>query len=210
MGQRKLLLRSTVLVLATTTAPTLAGFFGGGSKTEDAAAADVPSSPDFPHLHQQHSDPLPGQEVNDLGQPTYGVDVSMPIHHGKISDNFAWLPHNVDPENNPTPKEYEGKPIQYLGDRQEWYDDFMKGCNEHYGNGRSYSGCQITEEDRVEMSLRQPEGMHNYTEMGFKKMKAPKAVWEKVKAFWEDNKDQKNWKAENWPKGNTYTNHVSW
>ena len=40
-------------------------------------------------------------------------------------------------------------------------------------------------------------------------IKAPKAVWEQVKKFWDNNKDKKNWKNENWPKGNTYTNHVS-
>lgn len=59
------------------------------------------------------------------------------------------------------------------------------------------------------MSIRQPASMQNYTELGFKKIRAPKEVWEKVKKFWEDNKARENWKDENWPKGNTYTNHWS-
>jgi hypothetical protein len=73
-----------------------------------------------------------GQPLNSFNEPTYGVDVSFPIHHEKISTNYAWLPHNLDPSIK-TPKEYEGMPIQYLGKRQEWYDEFMMGCHEHYG-----------------------------------------------------------------------------
>lgn len=192
-------------------------FFGSGNDNAKAPDPAVPvtspdhvvpaASPDRPELHQQDSDPLPGQDVNELGQPTYGVDVSFPIHHGKISTNYAWLPHNVEPDKHPTPPEYEGMPIQYLGERQKWYDSFMDSCDKHYGGGRGRSACRMTEEDRVEMSLRQPGGMQNYTELGFKKLRAPKEVWERVKKFWEENKDKKNWKDENWPKGNTYTNH---
>ena len=72
------------------------------------------------------------QPLNDFNEPTYGVDVSFPIHHEKISTNYAWLPHNTDPDIQ-TPREYEGMPVQYLGNRQEWYDEFMMGCHEHYG-----------------------------------------------------------------------------
>lgn len=159
------------------------------------------------------SDTPPGtRPLNALGQETYGVDVSFPIHHGKISTNFAWLPHNADPENNPTPKEYRGMPVQFLGDRQADYDTFIQGCKDHYEgdqkNGRRSPGvCATTERDRVEMSLRQPGAMQNYTDLGFKKMKAPPEVWEKIQKFWADNKDRKNWQPENWPRGNTYTNH---
>jgi hypothetical protein len=72
------------------------------------------------------------QPLNSFNEPTYGVDVSFPIHHEKISTNYAWLPHNLH-EDVETPKEYEGMPVQYLGKRQEWYDEFMMGCHEHYG-----------------------------------------------------------------------------
>ena len=62
----------------------------------------------------------------------YGVDVSFPIHHNKISDNFAWLPHNVDPS-IPTPKQYEDKPVNPLPGRQEMYDEFLRTCEEAFG-----------------------------------------------------------------------------
>lgn len=213
MGRRKIQASTAtatlcIALLATSTVSALS-LWGSDTTAESDANNDPASAPANPHLHQQPSDPLPGQDVNSFGQPTYGVDVSFPIHHEKLSDNYAWLPHNVDPENNPTPSKYEGKNVQYLGNKQAEYDEFMKGCDDHYGNGRGYSACKITEQDRVEMSLRQPSGMQNYTELGFKKIRAPKEVWDRVKKFWDENKDKKNWQNENWPKGNTYTNHVS-
>mmetsp|Transcript_28353 Transcript_28353/g.42756 ORF Transcript_28353/g.42756 Transcript_28353/m.42756 type:complete len:530 (+) Transcript_28353:181-1770(+) len=191
----------TLLLSSTTpTSTTALKFFGASTAESDTVESNTPEVLAF--------DPQHNQDFNAFGEPTYGVDVSFPIHRTSISDNYAWLPHNVDPENHPTPKEYEGKPIQYLGNKQAEYDAFMAGCNEKYNpKGSSYSACQSTEEDRVEMSLRQPTSMQNYTDIGFKKIKAPPAVWDQVKVFWEANKDRKNWQDENWPKGNTYTNH---
>mmetsp|Transcript_33738 Transcript_33738/g.71919 ORF Transcript_33738/g.71919 Transcript_33738/m.71919 type:complete len:522 (-) Transcript_33738:188-1753(-) len=211
-GRRKLrspkTAASVALCLLLSSSASALSFFGSGDKDAEPDANSAPmSSPNRPELHQAHSDPLPGQDVNLFDQPTYGVDVSFPIHHGKLSDNYAWLPHNVDPANNPTPPQYVGKPVQYLGNKQAEYDEFMKGCDNHYGGGKGYSACKVTEQDRVEMSLRQPRSVQNYTELGFKKMRAPKEVWERVKKFWDENKDRKNWNPENWPKGNTYTNH---
>uniref|UniRef100_A0A7S4RGF3 Uncharacterized protein n=1 Tax=Ditylum brightwellii TaxID=49249 RepID=A0A7S4RGF3_9STRA len=145
----------------------------------------------------------PGQEVNSFGQPTYGVDISFPIHRKNLSTNYAWLPHNQDPENNPTPKKYEGMPIQVMGNKQAEYDEFLKGCRKHYG--KRGSACDTTEKGRVNMSLQQPKSMQNYTDLGFKKIKAPEAVFKLVKEFWDANHE--NQKAENWPAGNTYTNH---
>lgn len=55
------------------------------------------------------------------------------------------------------------------------------------------------------MSLRQPQSMQNYTDIGFKKIKTPPTVWKLLQNFWEKNKDKKM--PENWPKGNTYVNH---
>ena len=195
------------LLLAASTATTSAlSLWGSGSTAE---SDDEPSSYSADNnFHQAPSDPLPGQDVNSFGQPTYGVDVSFPIHHEQISDNYAWLPHNVDPS-LPTPPEHAGKPIQYLGKKRDWYEDFLEGCDDYYGGGGEYSACRITEQDRVAMSLRQPQAMQNYTELGFKKIRAPKAVWEQISKFWEENKGKENWKNENWPSGNTYTNHVS-
>ena len=183
------------------------GLFSSGSAEGDHINSGGDGEPSADHIHSAAQS---GQEVNLFGQPTYGVDVSFPIHHNYMSDNFAWLPHNLDPENNPTPKEFEGKPVQYMGDKQGEYDAFLEGCDKHYNQkDKKYSECRVTEQDRVEMSLRQPASMQNYTELGFKKIRAPKEVWERVKKFWEENKGRENWKNENWPKGNTYTNHVS-
>lgn len=133
----------------------------------------------------------------------YGVDVSFPMHHSKVSTNYAWLPHNQDPS-LPVPKEYEGMVVQPLGDRQGFYEKFMEGCEKHQGGSRG-GRCWATEEGRVDMSLRQPQSMQNYTHLGFKKIRAPDKVWKLVKKFWDNNKN--NRKLENWGQGNTYTNN---
>jgi len=129
----------------------------------------------------------------------YGVDVSAPIHRRTVSTNYTWLPHNVDPANNPTPPEYEGMPIQWLGDVQGRYDKFMDGCRTAYPKHKRT--CDSTEADRVEMSLRQPSSMQNYTELGFKKIRTPPAVWKLLSEFWERNQDESKRMPENWPKG---------
>jgi len=141
----------------------------------------------------------------DTEEISYGVDISFPIHRSKVSTNYPWLPHNADPANNPTPREYVGMPIQLLGNVQQRYEDFMKGCRDYYP--QQARQCDATESNRIEMSLKQPQSMQNYTEIGFKKIKTPPAVWKLISEFWEKNKDKENWTDENWGKGNTYTNH---
>ena len=132
----------------------------------------------------------------------YWVDVSFPIHSNKVSTNYPWLPHNVDP-NIPVPEHYRGMPIQRLGDRQQFYDDFMEGCRAYYGlHGDS---CDAVERDRIAMSVRQPQSMQNYTTLGFKKIQAPSALKSLLDEHWNKNKDKK--KLEQWFSGNTYTNH---
>ena len=211
----------TLLTIASVSSPSVVvhALWGSTEQQQDAASSALEADQytakqdaiNGNNWHQVNVDPQKGQEINALGQPTYGVDISTAIHHGLISNNYAWLPHNIDPMNNPTPPEYINMPIQYLGDKRAFYDNMIAGCEEHYGASHSsYSVCKQTETDRVEMSFRQPKSMQNYTELGFKKIKAPAEVWERVKKFWEENKDRKNWKPENWPKGNTYTNHVSY
>jgi prolyl 4-hydroxylase len=134
----------------------------------------------------------------------YGVDVSAPMHNMKVSNNYPWLPHNADPQNNPTPPEYAGMPIQWLGNKQEQYDKMIKGCSVKYPKPKGI--CAQVELDRVQMALRQPSSMQNYTDLGFKKIRTPPAVWKLIQDFWEKNKDNKMM-TENWPKGNTYVNH---
>jgi hypothetical protein len=76
----------------------------------------------------------------------YGVDVSFPIHHRQPSDNYPWLP---------TPK--EGMAIQPLGDRQTFYKNYIDGCTKAFGS--KARRCETNENDRVAMSLRQPQSM---------------------------------------------------
>lgn len=131
---------------------------------------------------------------------SYGIDISFPIHK-RISTNYPWLPHNVDPANNPTPKQYEDVPIQPLGNRQEIYNEHLKGCREFYENARQ---CDVYEYDRMLMNMRQPMSMQNYTEVGFLKTKAPKEIIDLMTKFWDQN--HLNQEVEAWPEGNTYIN----
>lgn len=132
----------------------------------------------------------------------YGVDISFPIHRSQASTNYAWLPHNLDPS-LPVPNKYKDMPIQVLGDRQKFYEDFIDGCREAFG--RKGQRCLDTERDRVEMSLRQPQSMQNYTDTGFKKIRAPEKVFNLIRDFWEKN--HQNQKPEQWGTANTYTNN---
>jgi len=134
----------------------------------------------------------------------YGVDVSFPMHNIRVSNNYAELPWNVNPAID-TPTEYQDKVVQPLGDRQKFYEDMIQGCVEYYG--KKGHRCKEYETDRVEMTLRQPQSMENYTDLGFKKIRAPENVWRLIKNFWSINKESQS--KENWPVGNTYTNHWS-
>jgi prolyl 4-hydroxylase len=132
----------------------------------------------------------------------YGVDVSLPIHHNTISNNYAWLPHNVDPSFE-TPSKYRDMPIQPLPHRQEFYDNFLESCVQAFG--KKGQRCRDTERDRIEMSLRQPQSMQNYTEIGYKKIKAPLELFKLIEDFWNNNHHKA--KPEQWGTGNTYTNN---
>jgi hypothetical protein len=86
----------------------------------------------------------------------YGVDVSFPIHYTKISENYPWLEHNKNPNVKP-PKELEGVVLQPLGNRAEFYKNFLDSCQKHFGS--KGSRCVSNELDRIAMSLRQPQSM---------------------------------------------------
>ena len=88
-------------------------------------------------------------------ETTYGVDVSFPIFK-RISVNYPWLPHNVDPANNPTPKNLDGMPLQPLGDRQVIYNNHLMSCRAYYGK-KDGNKCDIYEYDRMLMNQRQPQ-----------------------------------------------------
>lgn len=88
-------------------------------------------------------------------QLEYGADISFPMHRN-VSINYPWLPHNVDPS-IPTPDIYKGMPIQPLGDKHGYYDHYLQGCVDRYGE--KGERCIKNEKERIEMSLRQPQSM---------------------------------------------------
>ena len=128
----------------------------------------------------------------------YWVDVSFPIQSSKVSTNYHWLPHNVDPKNHPVPEEYRNMPIQRLGYRQNFYEDFMQGCRSYYGD------CNATEKDRISINACQPRSMQNHTALGFKKIRAPSALVSLLNDYWNKNKEKKQ--LEEWFVGNSYAN----
>lgn len=138
---------------------------------------------------------------------TYGVDVSMPMHHkDKVSINYDFFPHNVLPALYPTPQMFRTMPIQPLGDRKLFYHQFMEECRARYGA----DSCNEYEEYRIRTNLQQPRSMVNYTETGFKVLPAANTnpiVSEMVQEFWKQHKEE--WVPEVWPDGNTYVNHWS-
>lgn len=81
--------------------------------------------------------------VKEDGGAGYGVDISFPIHHSSVSDNFPWLHSNTN-----------SQPVQLLGDRQAFYNQFLRSCRQK--DGRS---CDETENTRIEMNLKQPASM---------------------------------------------------
>ena len=56
------------------------------------------------------------------------------------------------------------------------------------------------------MNMDQPSSQHNYTEVGFKKIRTPDNIWGDIQKFYAKNKDEEQ--PELWPRANTYVN--SW
>ena len=122
--------------------------------------------------------PAEALEVTDenTGSP-YGVDCSFPIHYKNLRCNDL-LPH-----------------------QNALYEEFMNGCYAKYG----HKHCDSYEDDRIKMSLEQPASMVNYTSTGFKKIRAPEALYNLLKSHFDRNYEKM--KEEKWPKGNIYVNH---
>ena len=100
-------------------------------------------------------------------QGQYGADCSFPVQHRELH-----CPPGVD-----------------LGDRNMVYENFLSGCREYFGD-RADIECEYAERMRLDMSLRQPRSIMNFTETGFRKIRAPDDVMKLVFDFWEDNKEQ--------------------
>lgn len=119
----------------------------------------------------------------------YGVDCSFPIQHEELTCTEL--------------------------DRKQFYEEYMQGCRDSLGPKKEHA-CDVTEDDRIEMSLLQPQSMvvsqsteefvqrtnsrsvsrisastQNYTSTGFKKIKAPKEVMDLLYGHWEANKNSK-------------------
>jgi len=133
----------------------------------------------------------------------YGIDVSFPMHHARVSENYPWLPHNVDPLHNPVPAEYKDMPIQPLGNRQALYEHFMQGCVDYHGE--KGKRCLRFEKERIDMSNSQPQSMVNYTQNGFKKIRCPNSVFQPLKDFWEKNRHRGT--PEEWAAGRIHVNY---
>ena len=82
-----------------------------------------------------------------------------------------------------------------------WYSNLMEGCYKMY----SVESCNYTEIDRIQMNRMQPATQYNYTSLGFKKLRLPSELYNKIKAFWDKNKNQTS--AEEYFNGYTYINH---
>jgi hypothetical protein len=106
--------------------------------------------------------------------PEYGVDCSYPIQHA-INKKEC--------------------PYWYVQ-----YQKLMQGCYKAY----SQAECDANEADRLRMNLAQPKTQHNYTEIGFKHTKTPKAAWDLIMRFYNEHKTEG--KLEKWYRGNTIVN----
>ena len=112
----------------------------------------------------------------------YGVDCTFPIHSKEFKCDY-----------------------NFADDRQKFYKDFMQGCRDYYNNhngNMKASRCDATEDDRISMSLRQPQSMVNYTSTGFQKIRAPKQTMDMLLTHWERNRAKK--KQEVWGTGSIY------
>lgn len=77
-----------------------------------------------------------------------------------------------------------------LGDKQSIYDNHIEDCRKAAGETRADSHCYVAEYRRMQMNMYQPRSMYNYTEMGFKKIRAPKELFDAINAFWQANRNQ--------------------
>lgn len=89
-------------------------------------------------------------------------------------------------------------------DKQLLYDDFIQGCqravNDKYGD---MVNCAEDDKFRLRMNRDQPQSCYNYTEIGYKKIRAPKELFDLITNFYNGNKG--NDKTE-WATINTYHN----
>jgi prolyl 4-hydroxylase len=166
------------------------------SEAQPEAPLEVPAQVPKESVHEN---------TNNHDAPIYGYDTSFPMLSKNVTTNYPWLPHNVDPANNPTPTEYEHTPIQPLGDRQKFYEDYIQGCRDYWKDHEDPNLCDDFEEERINHNLDQPKCMVNYTDVGYKKIRAPEHVMKLLLDFWEANKYHEV--DENFPAGSIFVNY---
>ncbi|KAL7552907.1 hypothetical protein ACHAWF_016170 [Thalassiosira exigua] len=134
---------------------------------------------------------------------TYGVDISIPVHRATVSTNYDYLPHNVAASSDngdgngssiPIPEAYAGMPIQPLGNRQEYYDRFVKHWKENEEKEEEGGAKTVdeVEEDRLRKNLLQPSISVNFTATGYKKVRAPSRMMELLTNFLKKNYHHKS------------------
>ena len=96
--------------------------------------------------------PSPAMSIiddNDDMSSNYGVDVSFPMHHPFDEFNLEKMSH----ENH---KDSINRP---LGDRNQFYHNYMQGCRDKYDGGNRHGQCDNHEQGRILMTLSQPRKM---------------------------------------------------
>jgi len=68
--------------------------------------------------------------------------------------------------------------------QKQTYEEFIRQCVDED------EVCDIADKQRLTMNAEQPGGMKNYTETGFKKIRAPAPLYKLLKDFWDKNRDK--------------------
>lgn len=126
------------------------------------------------------------------------------MHHFEASSNYPWLPHNVNHTDYPIPDRLTDMVLQPLGDVQARYHRYMEGC---YSFWERQSGkgslCYDYDADRIDLMLKQPQSVRNYTAVGYKLTRAPQQAFDLLLDFWRRNKQKQ--KPEQTYEGNPFT-----
>lgn len=89
-------------------------------------------------------------------------------------------------------------------DKQVLYDKYIRDCKEAaIARYKTTASCVTDEEYRLDMNRYQPSSVRNYTQMGYKKIRAPAELFQLIQTFYMENKG--NDEVE-WPGINTYHN----
>ena len=118
------------------------------------------------------SDNAAVDQQNSHAGTTYGVDVSIPIHHHRFRDDDPSLSDGGS-----------------MAHRRRFYRDFLNTWKQNLIQlNIDPSEADEMEQDRIQTNLEQPAIVVNYTSTGYLKVTAPKEVGDMLSQFWERNK----------------------